>query len=67
MVVGVHVTVTDVMVLAGACTLTDAVPDTAVFCTLAAVTVTVEAVDGAVKAPFAVIVPALADHVTAEL
>jgi hypothetical protein len=63
----VHVTFTDVIVTGIACTVTVAVPDTVVSCTLAAVTVTVEAVDGAVNTPFVVIAPALADHVTAEL
>ena len=55
------------MMLGVACTLTVAAPDMAVFCTLVAVTVTVEAVAGADKTPLAEIVPALADHVTAEL
>jgi hypothetical protein len=36
-------------------------------CMLVAVTVTVPAVAGAVRMPLALTVPALADHVTAEL
>jgi hypothetical protein len=45
----------------------DAVPEILVFWTLVAVMVTVAAAAGAVKSPLALMVPALADHVTAEL
>jgi hypothetical protein len=49
------------------CTVTAAVPDFVVSWVLVAVTVTVPAVAGAVKSPLALMVPPLADHVTAEL
>ncbi len=64
---GLHVTATEVMVEALDCTVTEAVPDLVVSWVLVAVTVTLPAVDSAVKSPLALIVPALADHVTAEL
>ena len=48
-------------------TVIEAVPDTCEFCVLVAVMVTVAADAGAVKRPLALMVPALADHETAEL
>ncbi len=51
----------------GALTVTDAVLDLLVFWVLLAVTVTVAADAGAVNRPFVLMVPALADHLTAEL
>jgi hypothetical protein len=66
-VAGVQVTATDLIVDEAGCTVTDALPDLVVSWTLAAVTVTVAAAAGAVRSPLAVIVPALADQVTAEL
>jgi hypothetical protein len=65
---GLQVTCTEVIVgEGGGCTVTDAVPDLVGSCMLVAVTVTVPAVAGAVRMPLALTVPALADHVTAEL
>lgn len=64
---GLHITATEVIVEALDCTVTVAVPDLVVSWMLVAVTVTLPAVAGAVKTPLALIVPALADHVTAEL
>ena len=64
---GVHVTVTEVMVLGAACTVTVAAPDLVGSCALVAVTVTAAGVEGAVNTPLAVIAPALADQATAEL
>jgi len=64
---GLQVTATDEIVEGAACTVTDAVPDLVVSCTLVAVTVTVAADAGAVRSPLELMVPALADHVTAEL
>jgi hypothetical protein len=46
---------------------TNAVPDFVLSWLLIAVTVTLAAVAGAVKSPFAVMLPPLADHLTAEL
>jgi hypothetical protein len=66
-VVGVQLTATEVMVEELACTATVAVPDFVVSCVLVAVTVTGPTVEGAVSRPLAVIDPALALHVTAEL
>jgi hypothetical protein len=65
---GLQATWTEVIVEEGAaCTLTVAVPDFVVSCTLLAVTVTVPADAGAVRSPFSLIAPPVADHVTAEL
>jgi hypothetical protein len=50
-----------------ACTVTVAVPVLVVSWVLVAVTVTLPAAVGAVRRPFALIVPALADHSTEEL
>lgn len=44
-----------------------ALPVTLEFCTLAAVMVTLPAIEGAVKAPLEVMEPVVADQVTAEL
>jgi hypothetical protein len=49
------------------CTVKVALPDFAESCVLVAVTVTLLATDGAVKRPLGLIVPSLADQVTAEL
>jgi hypothetical protein len=49
------------------CTVTEPAPSLAASCVLVAVTVTFPADDGAVKSPLELIVPPLADHVTAEL
>jgi hypothetical protein len=49
------------------CTVSDAVPDLVGSSTLVAVTVTAAAEAGAVNKPLALIDPALAVHVTAEL
>jgi hypothetical protein len=65
---GLQMTPTEVIAGGGVdCTVTDAVPDFVVSCVLVAFTVTVPATAGAVKAPFALIPPAPADQVTAEL
>jgi hypothetical protein len=64
---GEHATETEVIVGAAACTVTVAVPDLLVSSLLVAVTVTAPADAGAASAPLDVMVPALADHVTAEL
>lgn len=64
---GVHVTATEVMVDAEACTVTEAVPDLLASSLLVAVTVTVPADAGAVNTPLEEMAPPLADHVTAEL
>jgi len=64
---GLHIAATEVSVDGVACTLTVAVPDFVVSCVPVAVTVTVLAVPGAVRSPLALMVPPLADHVTAEL
>ena len=47
--------------------MTDAVPDFVGSCMLVAVTITAPAEADAVKTPFALMVPLLADQVTAEL
>jgi hypothetical protein len=62
-----QVTATEVIVGADDCTVTDAVPDLVVSWVLVAVTFTLPAAAGAAKSPLALIVPALTDHVTAEL
>ena len=62
-----HIAATEVIVDEVACTLTVPVPDLVMSCVLVAVTVTVPAVAGAVRSPLALMVPPLADHVTAEL
>ena len=49
------------------CTVTDACEDTVGFWTLVAVIVTFALEAGAVNKPFAVMAPALEDHLTAEL
>jgi hypothetical protein len=67
---GLQVTATEAIVGGADCTVTDAVPDFVVFWVLVAVMVTVPAAAGAVKSPppaLALIAPAPADHVTAEL
>ncbi len=64
---GVQVTATAVIVGGVDCTVTDAVPDFVVSWELVAVTVTVPGEAGAVKSPLALMMPLLADHVTAEL
>ena len=64
---GEQATVTDTMVEEAACTVTVAVPVLVVSWVLVAVTVTLPAAVGAVRRPFALIVPALADHSTEEL
>ena len=71
-VAGLQATCTEVMVEeggggGGACTVTEALPDFVASCMLIAVTVTVPAEAGAVRRPLALMVPALGDHVTAEL
>jgi hypothetical protein len=60
-------TETEVMVGGATVTVTEALPDLLVSWTEVAVTVTVVAVPGAVNKPEELIVPQLADHVTAEL
>jgi hypothetical protein len=67
MVDGLQVTATEVIARGVDCTVTDAVPDFVASWVLVAVTVTVPAVADAVKSPLALMVPPLADHVTAEL
>jgi hypothetical protein len=64
---GLQATETDVIVDGEACTVTAAIPDLVVSCMLVAVTVTLPAEAGAVKTPLELMVPALADQVTAEL
>jgi hypothetical protein len=64
---GVQVTLTEVMVGAAICTVTDAIPDLVVSCVLVAVTVTVPGVAGAVRTPPGVMLPELLDQLTAEL
>src|SRR5579864_9269937 len=66
---GLQTTPTEVIAGGGGvdCTVTEAVPDFVVSCVLVAFTVTVPATAGAVKAPFALIPPAPADQLTAEL
>lgn len=72
-VVGLQATATEVMVDEDDVgededfTARDWVPDMAVFWALVAVMVTFPAEAGAVKRPLVVMVPALADHFTAEL
>ena len=66
-VAGMQVTDTDVIEGGAACTVIAADPDFAVLPVLVAVTVTLPAEAGAVRSPLELIVPALADHVTAEL
>jgi hypothetical protein len=66
-VAGLQVTKTEVIVGEVSCTVIIAVPSLVVSWTLVAVTVTVPAEAGAVKSPLGLIVPPLADHVTAEL
>jgi hypothetical protein len=66
-VAGVQVTLTEVIVGAAICTVTDAVPDVVVSCVLVAVTVTIPGAAGAVKTPPAVMLPALVDQLTVEL
>jgi hypothetical protein len=65
--VGLQETETEVMVPDGAVTVTVVLPLLVVSWTDVAVTVTVVAMAGAVNKPEESIVPALADHVTAEL
>jgi hypothetical protein len=65
--VGLQETETEVMVGGAAVTVTVVLPVLLVSWTDVAVTVTVLAVAGAVNNPEELIVPALADHVTAEL
>jgi hypothetical protein len=67
MVDGLQVTATEVIEGGVDCTVTAVVPDFVVSWALVAITVTVPAVAGAVKTPLVLIVPAPADHVTAEL
>ena len=69
MVDGLQTASTDVMVggWEGSFTVTDVLPDFVESCMLVAVTVTEPALAGAVKAPLELMVPPLADHVTAEL
>ena len=66
---GLQLTETDVTVGGGAggSTRIVACPKIAVFWVLVAVTVTLPAVAGAVNRPLGLTVPALADHMTAEL
>jgi len=64
---GVQSTWTEVMLEAGGCTVTEAVPDFVGSCVLVAVTVTAPAEAGAVKTPLVLTVPPLADQVTVEL
>jgi hypothetical protein len=67
-VAGLQVTATEVTLADEAdCTETDAVPESVAFCVLSAITVTLPAVAGAVKRPLELMVPELADHLTAEL
>jgi hypothetical protein len=66
-VAGAQLIETDVIVGDVNCTTTAAVPDFVVSCVLVAVTVTVAADAGAVKSPLELIMPPLADHITAEL
>jgi hypothetical protein len=54
-------------VVEGAFTVTEAVPALVESCVLVAVTAAAAAVAGAVKSPLELTLPALADHVTAEL
>ena len=67
MVDGLHAACTEVIVDAGAFTVTETVPALFESCVLVAVTVTAAAVAGDVKSPLELTVPALADQVTAEL
>jgi hypothetical protein len=66
---GLHAALTEVMVVEGAFTVTEAVPALVESCVLVAVTAAAAAaaVAGAVKSPLELMLPALADHVTAEL
>jgi len=64
---GVQATCTEVIVEPDDWTATDAVPDFVESCVLVAVTVTVPAEAGAVNRPLALMVPSLADQLTAEL
>ena len=64
---GEQATVTDTMVEEAACTATVAAPVLVVSWVLVAVTVMLAGAAGAVNRPFTLIVPALADHATAEL
>jgi hypothetical protein len=64
---GLHAALTEVMVVEGAFTVTEAVPALVESCVLVAVTAAAAAVAGAVKSPLELTLPALADHVTAEL
>ena len=66
-ITGLQVAETEVIVGEVNCTVMAAVPAFVVSCVLVAVTVTVPAAAGAVKSPLGVILPPLADHVTAEL
>ena len=62
---GLHATVTaDIVGEAGPATVSKAVPDVPGSSVLAAVTITVPAVAGAVKSPVALTTPALADQAT---
>jgi hypothetical protein len=68
--VGLQTTDTELTVeegAVGACTFNEAEPDLAGFWVLLAVMATVAADEGAVNRPLVVMVPALADHLTAEL
>jgi len=73
MVAGVQLTLTELMLDEVEdddeedCTVSDSKPLTDVFWTLVAVMVTVPAEAGAVKSPFELIDPELADHLTAGL
>lgn len=67
MVDGLHAACTEVMMDAGAFTVTKTEPDLVGSCILVAVTVTAAAVAGDVKSPLELTLPALADQVTAEL
>jgi hypothetical protein len=62
-----QVTASEVIVDAAACTVTGTEPDFVESWVLVAVILTVPAAAGAVNSPAAVMVPPLADHVTAEL
>lgn len=68
---GAQLTLTELMLDEGVeeedCTSTDCAPETAEFWTLVAEMVTFPAEAGAVKSPFELMEPALADHVTAGL
>jgi hypothetical protein len=64
---GLHAALTEVMVEEGAFTVTEAVPALVESCVLVAVKAAAAAVAGAVKSPLELMLPALADHVTAEL